>query len=255
MGVFRPRFFVDAPVQAGVNLVGLELRLSETDAHHALHVLRLAAGERCEVVVGSRVFWAEFCGDAKEPRVRLGDELLGAEAGARYQIEVGLVQAITKPPLIDYVIEKGTEVGASFFVLVASQASGKGAFLRASERLSRWRRIAEEASKQSKQVVVPRVELAASCVEAGEYLGAGGCQSLVLDPGAACSIRDELQVLAAAPSSLALWIGPESGWTEGELEQFSRLGMRLVKLGQSVLRAETAGPVAVALARFFLGDW
>jgi 16S rRNA (uracil1498-N3)-methyltransferase len=62
----------------------------------------------------------------------------------------------------------------------------------------------------------------------------------------------------AAPSGLArvaLWVGPESGWSKGELERFAAAGIGAVRLGQGVLRAETAGPVAVAATRLVIGDW
>jgi 16S rRNA (uracil1498-N3)-methyltransferase len=50
-------------------------------------------------------------------------------------------------------------------------------------------------------------------------------------------------------------VGPEGGWTAGELDQFTGAGVSTVRLGRSILRTETAGPVAVAVARLALGDW
>ena len=61
--------------------------------------------------------------------------------------------------------------------------------------------------------------------------------------------------MARGPRSLALWVGPEGGWTESESEQFRAAEITGVRLGRSVLRTETAGPVAVAVARLALGDW
>ena len=82
--------------------------------------------------------------------------------------------------------------------------------------------------------------------------------SLLLEPSAPVPLRHLVQSRAsteAQPASVALWVGPESGWSADELERFAAAGIESARLGQSVLRAETAGPVAVAVTRLVLGDW
>jgi 16S rRNA (uracil1498-N3)-methyltransferase len=261
---FRPRFFVaeDAvvPSRSGDLASGLELTLNPADSYHALRVLRLKAGDACEVVVGDAVYAASVSGAKAPVRVTVESRLQGQAAGAVYHSQVGLVQALTRPALLDEILQKGTEVGASFFVLVPAAASTRLPEPARTGRLERWRRIVIEAAKQSKHLAVPEVALAASVKAALEDLIARGVHSLLLEPSAEVSLRERLEQMEATPSAtgrapVALWIGPESGWSEDELRQFAAAGVEPAKLGQGVLRVETAGPVAVAATRLLMGDW
>jgi 16S rRNA (uracil1498-N3)-methyltransferase len=271
---FRPRFFIDGeallPAEGDSLMPGAEVTLSAGDSHHALRVLRLKAGASCEVVVGAAVYAASIS-SAKEPvRILVGPRVLGEAAGAVYRSQVGLVQALTRPALLDEVLEKGTEVGTSFFIVVPAAESTRLPESSRAGRLARWHRIVVEAAKQSKHLTVPTVELADSVGAVLEDLRARGVTSLLLEPSAQISIGEKLKQMVAANvvedprplsnagvpvSAVALWVGPESGWSDIELEQFATAGVAAARLGQGVLRAETAGPVAVAATRLALGDW
>jgi 16S rRNA U1498 N3-methylase RsmE len=123
---FRPRFFAaqvedcsfcEDSADPEADLSGSELDLDAEDSRHALRVLRLGVGDECEIVTGAAVYAATVIAAAGPVRVRLIARLEGAAAGASYQIQVGVVQALARPAVMDYVLEKGTEVGASFFIL------------------------------------------------------------------------------------------------------------------------------------------
>jgi 16S rRNA (uracil1498-N3)-methyltransferase len=272
---FRPRFFLQhSAVKAGSaappnpdDLIGAELALGPDDSRHARTVLRLQVGDPCEVVVtgagaaaqpGAAVYAAAVSAVGDTVRVTIEASLDEDLAGALYRVEVGLAQALARPAIMDYIFEKGTEVGASFFVLVSAAGSPKWAAASAGDRLERWNRIVREAAKQSKQVVVPRVVFAGTVGEGVDQLAAMGARSLVLEPGAPSSLECVLRepaVRQGPDGPVALWIGPEGGWTTGETAQFTVAGLTAVRLGKSVLRTETAGPVAVAVTRLLLGDW
>jgi 16S rRNA (uracil1498-N3)-methyltransferase len=289
MSGFRPRFFVStgaapggradgaavgtggaAPdsgsglaAGGGAGLTGTVVALDAEDSHHALRVLRLRPGDECEVVVGSAVYaatvlagWPGKAASDKAVEVRLGERIEGLEAGATYQRLVVLVQALARPSALDWSIEKSIEAGASLILLVQSAGSPKPAGKGGGAREARWARIAREAAKQSKQPSVPPVEAMPSFAAALERLQTLAVVSLLLDPGS----EDRLHHLvaagaAAAPPGVAVWIGPESGWTEAERESLIRAGALPARLGRGVLRTETAGPVAVAVTRLALGDW
>lgn len=261
---FRPRFFVspldvpfpiDDAAEPDLDLSGVEVSLTAEDSHHALRVLRLSEGDECEAVVGAAVHAAVLVAAAHPVRIRLGARLEGVAAGADYRFQVGLVQALARPAVMDYVLEKGTEVGASFFILLRAAGSPKRSDPPRGERLARWRRIAQEAAKQSKQVAVPPVDLAASVGDALDALRERGALSLVLDPAASDGLQEMVARQQAQAMCVALWVGPESGWTGAESEQFLAADIGSARLGRSVLRTETAGPVAVAVARLALRDW
>jgi 16S rRNA (uracil1498-N3)-methyltransferase len=235
----------------------------------------LRPGDECEVVVGAAVYAATILAAPQkagaEVQVRLGRLLDGPEAGARYSFAVGLVLALSRPAALDWSIEKSTEAGASFILAVQTAGSPRGSSRDSAERLSRWARIAREAAKQSKQPEIPWVEAADSPTAARERVRSLGVVSILLDPGADRSLFDLLRAGWDAPEmqgeeaeglrpdagrhGVALWIGPEGGWTDEEREGLTRAGMAAARLGRAVLRTETAGPVAVAVARLALGDW
>jgi 16S rRNA (uracil1498-N3)-methyltransferase len=156
---------------------------------------------------------------------------------------------------MDYVLEKGTEVGADFFVLVEAAGSPRRSEVGRPDRLQRWRRIAKEAAKQSKQTRVPWVATCPSVSEALRAMQLAGRVSVGFDPGASRSVSQVLAEIALASRRMCLWIGPEGGWTLDELAVLSAGGVNTAKLGRSVLRTETAGPVAVAITRLVLQDW
>jgi 16S rRNA (uracil1498-N3)-methyltransferase len=217
-------------------------------------------------MAGGVAYLATITQVTDEVRVMPVAPLEGTRAGASFTTDVGIVQALTRPAAMDYLVEKGTEVGASFFLILPVTGSPSRAEKKQGARLARWRRIAQEAAKQSKQLRIPSVEVADSVQEGLVRLGAES-RSLVLEPGAADELYGILSSVsgrrvpargawaAQRPPRLALWVGTESGWTEDELAVLGIAGARTVRLGQSVLRAETAGPVAVAVARLALGDW
>lgn len=252
---FRPRFF--APGERAGDPAGAELVLDRQDSHHARTVLRLQPGDECEVVVGAAVYAATVTGVADRVTVRVGARLEEASGGA-YRVSVGLVQALARPVVMDYVFEKATEVGVSFFLLVSAAGSPRWAAPPPPERVERWSRIAREAAKQSKQLMVPPVLFAGSIEQALEHPRVVAARSVVLQPEAPSSLAELVADIPAASGrmdAVVLWVGPEGGWAADELTAFSARGMTMARLGRGVLRTETAGPVSVAVTRVALKDW
>lgn len=271
-GGFSPRFFLTPDMSSAVPrpVPGERLVLGPEDSHHGLRVLRMKVGDMCEVVTPWRtVHQAVVGGTADSLELTIVRRLLGDAAGPVYQNEVGLVQGIARPAAMDYLIEKGTEVGADFFALVPTEASPRGLRSGGTDRVKRWRRIAREAAKQSKQTRIPWVEIFESQAEAMTRLWGEMTHTVVLDPGAAQTLSDLLQVFAGGEGGdpvnagrcsagcrrVTLWVGPEGGWSAGELDRLVSAGALPAKLGRGVLRTETAGPVALAIARLTLNDW
>ncbi len=212
---FRPRFFLDGPALgldrrdlAEGRLQGRELTLSSDDARHARTVLRARSGDPAEVVIEPwrQLVPATFA--SLQPSVTLRLLPSPAEEGERAgvpaeRLAVALVQALPQPASLDLIVEKGTEVGVDVFVVVSAEGSPAVPTDRLDGRVRRWRRIASEAAKQSKQLARPRLTVAPSLAEAAsivedrlrEHLGwserspAAGVHHIVLDPSAAGSLE------------------------------------------------------------------
>lgn len=146
--------------------------------------------------------------------------------------------ACAEPARIEWAIEKGTECGAAGFVLLDAERSQRAHVAALSKRIPRLIRIAEEATKQCDRTIVPFVEGSKSTED---FLrGLRGERLLVADP-------EGVPLASFAPGAAAVAIGPEGGFTPGEISLFAEKSPIFVSLGPRILRLETA--VVVALAR------
>ncbi len=224
------RVFFDSRLE-----VGDVLRLSEGEGHHVYKVLRGGVGDRIEVVdsVG-RLFVAELRGGRKAAVL----EERPADSDDR---AVTLYQAVPKGRHMDLVVEKATELGVRRVVPLATERG----VVRLSEsdgKVRRWHRVAEAAARQSLRLRVPEIGEAVSFSEAvREAVGEAG---VLLHNGP--NLLPLEDVVSASPVNL--FVGPEGGWSEGELTLARESGLRCASLGPYRLRSETAGMVAVARA-------
>lgn len=249
-----PRFFVADRVEPGATAV----RVTGDEAHHGLRVLRLGIGQAVVVLDGSGMEYRGTIetvrgGGAPEFAVRV---VAALSSPAEPDLFVHLVQGIPKGDKLEYVLQKGTEVGVSAFwpvwterVLVLFGGD------KAEARRARWQRIAAEAAKQSRRAILPAVSAPAGLFDVARELREGGVELLVLWERATTPLREALRSLGRrgardARPAVALVVGPEGGLTPQEVEGLEALGARCATLGPRILRSETAGPVAAALVLY-----
>ena len=214
---------------------GEVLRLSEEEVHHLHKVLRGRSGDRVEVVDGAgRLFVAELLG-VSEATILEERPTARGEAG-----EVVLYQAVPKGRHMDLVVEKATELGVSRVVPLSTERG----VMRISEgdgKAQRWRRVTEAAARQSLRLRIPLVSEAVSFPKAAREAGKTGVllhNEAELPP---------LEEVVPGPV-VGLFVGPEGGFSDGELAMARDAGLSLASLGPYRLRSETAGVVAVARA-------
>ncbi|MDQ4129001.1 MAG: 16S rRNA (uracil(1498)-N(3))-methyltransferase [Actinomycetota bacterium] len=215
---------------------GEVLRLSEEEAHHVRKVLRGRSGDRVEVVdTAGRLFVAQLLGGS-EATILEERPVAGGKEG-----EVVLYQAVPKGRHMDLVVEKATELGAGRVVPLSTERG----VVRLSEgdgKAQRWRRVAEAAARQSLQLRIPEVAEFMSLPEAVREAGETG---VILHNGMDLPPLEEVVVPGGV---VGLFVGPEGGFIDGELERAREAGLSLASLGPYRLRSETAGMVAVARA-------
>jgi 16S rRNA (uracil1498-N3)-methyltransferase len=115
------------------------------------------------------------------------------------------------------------------------------------EKLPRWKRIAQEASKQCGRSRIPDIEIE----NFADIVNQTHTPLFYMDQHAKKSFRDYSQECAKM-QSLGLCIGPEGGWSEAELTFLKKTGQKSIKLGPFTLRAETAAVAALAQALAFI---
>jgi len=222
------------------------VQLTSEQSRHLLTVLRLQPGAELEVF------------DGRGRRFRASLSASGLEIGAPLPspgrgMDVVLAQALAKGEKMELVIQKATELGAARILPLATERSvvrldgDRGA-----ARTARWRRIAEEAARQCGRADVPAID------EPGGWDGVFTLlrdepdrRGLLLDPEEA-----ELRLGDAARGAprLLVAVGPEGGFSPAERSRAIENGLLGVALGRLVLRSETAGLAALAVALHVNGE-
>ncbi len=235
----RRRFFVDEVRSGKVEITGDE-------AKHLTRVLRVEPGQRYEISDNHNVYLAEIETARKEHIVFRTIEKLPPPAA---QVEIILCAALVKFDAFEWLIEKATELGVSEIIPVEATRTEKGLELAAHKRLERWRRIALEASQQSRRAFLPTV---AKPVDFNQILHQEVACRYALDECGGQPLAAVLPSTRVASDRVAVLIGPEGGWTEEERAAFVQAGWTQVTLGPLILRAETAALAALAVIQ---GGW
>lgn len=229
------RFF--APDLSGETAV-----LAPEEAHHLTDVLRLAEGSEVVLFDGKGVAArAEVLQIA--PKVTL--RLLGGEPPRESSLDLAIGVAPPKGDRMAFIVQKLTELGARRIVPLVTDR-GEIDEAACGRRLPRWRRIALESCKQCGRSRVPDLEPPR---DVSDLLRHDPARAFLAQPGGGALAR----LTPRGPAILVL-VGPEGGWSQGELDLASSLGVASLGLGPRTLRTETAAVAAAALAQFLAGD-
>ena len=225
----RRRFFVDQ-IESG------HAQISGEDAHHLTRVLRVEPGQLFEISDNRNLYLAEIQVVRKDLVSFLIREQL---AVPQPLVRIHLLASLIRFERFEWMIEKATELGVESITPVNAARSEKGLDRAVEKRIARWRKIAREASEQSRRVRLPEIHPAIAVAAA---LSIQGDCRLVLDE--AQQARTICSVLAA--DRVALLVGPEGGWTDSERSSAVTHGWTPVGLGNTILRTETAAIAGIA---------
>jgi 16S rRNA (uracil1498-N3)-methyltransferase len=251
----RRRFFVD-------RFDGGSATLKGDAAHHLSRVLRAAPGQLYELSDGESLWLAETESVGREEIQFSLREQLPVHAPP---VRIALLLAIVKFDRMEWAIEKATELGVDEIVPLIADRSEHGLIAAAPKRAERWRKILAESAQQSRRLriphlgeaVKPRAAFAAAGAETSlllsERSGAAPLRAL-LEPAAGKVLLEANPREPGKPASLvALAIGPEGGWTEGEFAAAASAGFSEAALGANILRTETAVCAALAAIQYAFG--
>ncbi|MGA2715683.1 MAG: RsmE family RNA methyltransferase [Bryobacteraceae bacterium] len=231
----RRRFFVDRVRNGQAEITG-------ENAHHLTRVLRVEAGQKFEITDNERA-WLASVETARKDLVRF---TVVEEIAAGPELpRVTLYLALIKFERFEWAVEKATELGVTRIVPVEANRSEHGLFAGAQKRVERWKRIAREASEQSRRMRAPEVSGPIRLLDAlREATTSTHCVWLDEQPGATPLVR----AFSLHPTdSVSLLIGPEGGWIDAERQEFAVCGFAGASLGPSILRSETAVCAALAV--------
>lgn len=229
--------------------VGSEIRLSADESRH-VHVLRLKAGSEIEVVDPRGRCARAVIEDGAEPGVRARIVDVSALIHVERAVRLVLGVAWPKGKRAAVLVEKCAELGVDEIVPIEFD---RGVVSKAdeSEGLVRLRRIAAEASKQSRRNDTMCIGAEMTLPDFLTRFANVGL-TLILDPYHNVHLLERVSKLSGEVGCLALIIGPEGGMTDGEIALAERMGADKVQMAVHVLRIETAAIAAGAICRAIL---
>ena len=237
------RFFVE-------NIKGDTVLIEGTEAHHLKNVLRKKAGD--EVLL--------FDGRGSEYKAKIekiDESVVKTRIVSKIQkdieskIKINLFQSIPKAYKFDFIVEKSTELGVSEIIPVVSERT-QGDLIRdegySEKKLLRWKKIAVAASKQCGRITIPEILPISSFTNA--------VRSIQCIPKAVsiipweCENKNNLKTVLknfdSEIQTVNLFIGPEGGYSNSEIEAAKKNDIVPVSLGKRILRTETAPIVVIS---------
>lgn len=260
------RFFVS---KGAVDLKNGVVTITGEDVKHIGSVLRAEPGDPLELSDGAGTDYDVVVEQVSK------DSILAKIKGSRPNrteppIDVTLFQGIPKADKMDFIIQKCVELGIKRIIPVMTArtvvrfANKKDA----DSKVTRWSRIALEAAKQCDRGIIPEIGDPIGFDMAVKQAADFDLKLLPYEEESRGSLRRQLKAFSArrsAPvgngesgacrkSSVAVFIGPEGGFTPAEAEKAVQGGFASVTLGPRILRTETAGLAAAAIIMYELGD-
>lgn len=241
------QFFVE-DAQVGESSVTIE----GSDVNHIRNVLRMKCGEKVRISTQSgRNFFCEIA-EITEAMV-CADILEECAEGTELPNQIYLFQGLPKNDKMELIIQKAVELGAYEIIPVAMKnCVVKLDDKKAASKVARWQEIAKSAAKQSKRSLIPNVQMPMSyklAMEAAKEL------DVVLIPyenerGMAAT-KEAIEAVRPG-QSVGIFIGPEGGFAEAEIELAREADMQLISLGRRILRTETAGLTTLSILMYHI---
>jgi 16S rRNA (uracil1498-N3)-methyltransferase len=247
------RFFVQPQA-----IKAQEARIGGEVAHQISRVLRMQVGDEICLLDGSGYEYrvSLLTVGANECVGRVNEKAKGTgEPRCQVTLYISLLNKVDK---FEWALQKCTEIGAARFVPVRSARSISDT--PGGTKIDRWKRIIQEAAEQSGRAIIPTLAecmtLQAAIRQEHTALGnsvAGSHIALFPTLGAQQTLKDALQKATQA-NTLAIFIGPEGGFTQDEVNDAMTAGIQAVTLGPRTLRAETAAVASLAMTLYELGE-
>ena len=233
--------------------------ITGTDVNHIKNVLRMKVGE--DVLISDGTGIDHTCKIAAISDDEIICEITGSgESLSEPSVRFYLFQGLPKSDKFEHIIQKSVELGVYEIIPVQTGRSiVKYDDKKAKNKVERWQKIAESAAKQSRRGIIPEVKNVMTFKEALKYAAGGfdGNNTEFMniipyenfkDMKATREILSEIK----PGMSVGIFIGPEGGLEEKEVEMAGELGVRSISLGNRILRTETAPLMLLSYLTFVL---
>ncbi|MCR5107093.1 MAG: 16S rRNA (uracil(1498)-N(3))-methyltransferase [Lachnospiraceae bacterium] len=244
------RFFTDED-----HINGNDIYIDGSDYNHIKNVLRMKQGEEVSVVTGndSREYRCEIS-SYEEDRVNLRLRFIKEES-SELSGKIYLFQGLPKSDKLELVIQKTVELGVHEIIPVSMKRSVvKIDEKKRESKILRYNLISESAAKQAKRQVIPVVKDIMTFGDALEYAEDFDLKLLPYELHDNSEFNNTREILESAKecSKIAVFIGPEGGFSEEEVSLARDCGFREITLGKRILRTETAAMTIISWLMYIL---
>lgn len=245
-------FFVDS---SQITLDCKRVEITDSDYNHIAHVLRMKVGEQFSVSMREEEEGRELFYEIEEitDSAVIGKLCFIEEVGNELPSKIYLFQGLPKVDKMELIIQKAVELGAFEIVPMSTKRCiVKLDEKKAESKVKRWQAIAEAAAKQSKRAIIPNVHMPMTMKEAVQY---AKDMDVKLIPYEMAEHIDETKKIIEAikpGQSIAVFIGPEGGFSEQEIDLCNENGIKPITLGKRILRTETAGFTIISWLMYHL---
>lgn len=231
-----PQFFIKSKNIEDKNIILTE----KSDIKHIVEVLRSKVGDELLFIDEQQILYATRIVEVS--RNHLKAEILKQEKSIRsLSTDITLIQSVLKASAQDFVIQKATELGvkkiipmiSKYTVVKFDNEKDK------QKKVERWEKIAFESCKQCERSKMPEIEQVKTFKEVA--LMDFDIKIACVERSSKMSFKDFLRAQKYQEGQkIAVFIGPEGGWSDSEIEFFNANNIAGVSLGNMILRAETA---------------
>lgn len=241
-----PKFFVNSE-----NIDDHIVTLKDDNARHIGNVLRGKPGDVITVCDGEGMdYQCEIIAVSKKEVTAKIIDIFSNENEP--DIKITLYQALPKSDKMELVIQKCIEIGVDRIVPVSTEHTVVKLEGKEDKKLARWNKIAESAAKQCGRGKIPKVDKITDFKTA--VTGSAELDGAIIPYEKERENTIKSFVKNFRGKSIGIFIGPEGGFSHGEMEYALSKGVASVTLGKRILRTETAGLVASVILLYELED-
>lgn len=217
--------------------------LSSDDSYHITKVMRMNVGDNIELVSNNKLYIAEIIKTTPNVIVKKNS----IQESFDTNINIDIAQSIVVEQKMDYILQKGTELGANKFIPLIVDRSVVKLNDKSDKKQKRWQTIVKEAAEQSKRLEVPTVANPCNIKELAK---------LDYDLKILCSVNEMSKNIKTVLSNISISdrilvvVGPEGGFTNLEEQELIKNGFVSASLGNRVLRTETASLFVLSVINY-----
>lgn len=243
------RFFVK---QNQIDMEQKKIHIVGNDVNHIKNVLRMRQGEEIVISAGDNQEYTCFIEEMTQEEV-LASVMYVQEVGLELSSRIYLFQGLPKSDKMELIIQKAVELGAYEIIPVDTRRTVvKLDAKKQASKIKRWQGISESAAKQSKRMIVPLIHPVMKFQEALEYAKDLDIRLIPYELAEDMTHTRELLGQIQPGQSIGIFIGPEGGFAQEEIDAAMECQVQPITLGKRILRTETAGMTVLSILMFLL---